>query len=252
MADELTNPEAHRRDEAELRKACHVDVGAPAGWPFEIEIGMPAARITSRARELGAQLIVMGLNRHSAISRVIGGHTVREVITTTDAPVLAVRPQLTTLPKSVVVAMDFGQASIRAAHLARRILDAHGTMHLVFVDVPVKPHASETEEAKEAIHARGVEAEFRELVEALDPGPGMTIASVECMGDPIAELQAACEQIEPDVVAMGRQRHSIFERLMVGSVTKAMVNDGRWSVLVMPPSATIATPPAANRPHLQY
>ncbi|HXC25938.1 MAG TPA: universal stress protein [Gemmatimonadaceae bacterium] len=55
-------------------------------------------------------------------------------------------------------------------------------------------------------------------------------------GNPVAELTRVCEQVQPDLFAIGSQHHPLFERLRFGSVATAMVRDGRWSMLVTPPT----------------
>src|SRR5665213_2658112 len=116
--EELRNPQALAKQVDEMRPVLHLDSGAKATWPFEIVAGAVGREIVEAARKKGSDLIVMGLNRHAAMSRAIGNDTAREVMAIAGVPVLAVRPQLAGLPASVVIAVDFSRASIRAARLA--------------------------------------------------------------------------------------------------------------------------------------
>ena len=115
LEDELRNPQALAKQIGEMRPVLHLDSDAAATWPFEIAVGAVGREVVDAAQAHRADLIVMGLNRHTTMSRAIGNDTVREVMTIGGAPVLAVRPQLTTLPARVVIAVDFSRASLRAS-----------------------------------------------------------------------------------------------------------------------------------------
>jgi nucleotide-binding universal stress UspA family protein len=235
MEEELQNPEARAKREAEMRAVLHIGQGAPAAWPFGIEVGMVASTIVDSAQKKGAELIVMGLNRHAAVSRAIGNDTVREVMTLGGVPVLAIRPQLMSLPKRIVVAVDFSHASIRAAHLARSLIDDSGVMHLLFVESAVLTDTSGGDDGLRLIQEKGVEAAFKHLVRELEPTAGMTIDTVIRKGNPMREIPRYCEEIEADLIAVGSQRHRFLDRMLLGSVAKSIAADGRWSTLVTPP-----------------
>lgn len=235
-ADEFLDPASLTCDEVALRAACGAGAGVPATWPFEIELGQSAATIIARAHGIGAKLIVMGMHHHGTVDRVLGADTLRAVMALGGIPVLGVRPTLTTLPRSVLVAMDFSGASLRAARLARELMDASGTMYLVFVDPMAGGPVSEATARERLIREHGIDATFAKVIRALDPPPGMTIIPVRRGGTPIAELIASCELLQPDLVAVGSQRHPWLERLRLGSVAAALARDSRWSLLVTPPA----------------
>jgi len=222
-------------DESELRHACHADEGLPQKWPFEIHTGTPSEQITSRARQLGAQLIMLGLNLHRASQRADARHTVRAVMAESNEPVLALRRSLKKLPHSVVVPVDFSRASIKAAHFARRLLDSRGLMHLVFVDTPPQSadHATATQGTTSFRRAE-VESAFNELRIALAPDPGMTITTIHSQGDVLTALLQTCNQIDPDLVALGSSRRDVLTGTRANSITRTFVDESAWSVLVAP------------------
>jgi nucleotide-binding universal stress UspA family protein len=235
LQEELSNPRTRAKQEADMRAVLHIDSGSPAAWPFDIDVGPVAGSIIAAARKQDADMVVMGLNRHATVGRMMGRDTVREVMTLGGVPVLAVRPQLAGLPARVVVAVDFSRASIRAARLARRLVDEHGSMHLLFVEPAMLDNKSESTEGMRLIQARGVEAAFAQLVSELKADPGMTIATIVRRGSPVAEISRFCEELGPDLVAVGSQRHRFLDRLLLGSVARSVAADGRWSTLVTPP-----------------
>lgn len=220
--------------EERLRADLQLGASPAVAWPLRVELGGAAGCIVEHARQSGAHLILMGMHHHSRIGRALGNDTLRSVVEQNAAPVLAVRPELHSLPKRVAVAVDFSSASRRAAHLARRLMDEHGTLYLVNVSPDILDDAEERTEGARLIHARGLEAAFAELVAELDLPRGMTVATVKCRGNPIEELVRFCEGASVELIAVGRQRHTLVDRLRNGSVTSALIADGRWSLLVTP------------------
>jgi nucleotide-binding universal stress UspA family protein len=236
LSDALLDSAARQRDEQDLRKAIHLDVGLPLEWPFDIELGAAASCIVERANISHSAMIVMGLHRHSTAGRLLGNDTVREVIAIGGIPVIAARTPLAALPKSVVVAVDFSRASLHAAALVRQLMDEAGTMHLVFIKRPSQDK-SESAEGRRLIETHGVTAAFNQLSTALRPGKSMTITSICRQGNTITELKRLCAELQPDLLAIGSQRHSLWERLRLGSIASAMLQDSRWSMLITPPKS---------------
>ena len=243
LVGQLDDPQALAREAVGMRPVLHIDQGAAASWPFEIAVGSVAQEVVEAAQREEVDLIVMGLSRHSTVGRAIGNDTVREVMTIGGVPVLAVRPELTALPRRVVIAVDFSRASIRAAQLVRRLVDDNCSVHLLFVESDSPRETTESAEGLQLIRSRGVDDAFAELIRTLDAPPGMTIAANVRQGKPVAEITRFCEEIAPDLVAVGSQHHRFFDRLLLGSVGKAIAGDGRWSVLVTPPGIVEHTPP---------
>ena len=88
LEEELRNPRTRAKQEAEMRSILDLSDGARAAWPFKIEVGSVAATIVENARNQGIDMIVMGLNRHAAVARIMGKDTVREVMALVGVPVL--------------------------------------------------------------------------------------------------------------------------------------------------------------------
>ncbi|HXF24342.1 MAG TPA: universal stress protein [Gemmatimonadaceae bacterium] len=243
LVAQLEEPQGLAREAVGMRPVLHIDQGAAASWPFEIAVGSVAREVVEAAQREEVDLIVMGLSRHSTVGRAIGNDTVREVMTIGGVPVLAVRTELTGLPKRVVIAVDFSRASIRAAQLVRRLIDDNCSVHLLFVESDSPRETTESAEGLQLIRSRGVDDAFAELIQTLDAPPGMTIDANVRQGRPVAEITRFCEEIAPDLVAVGSQHHRFLDRLLLGSVGKAIAGDGRWSVLVTPPGIVEHTPP---------
>ncbi|MEO9250925.1 MAG: universal stress protein [Gemmatimonadaceae bacterium] len=54
-------------------------------------------------------------------------------------------------------------------------------------------------------------------------------------GNPPAEIMRFCDNIRPDLIAVGSQRNRFLDRLSLGSAARMIAADERWSGLVTPP-----------------
>lgn len=68
----------------------------------------------------------------------------------------------------------------------------------------------------------------------LDVPEGITVDTVAVRGDPAPVLLAFAQQAHADLVAVGTQRHSFIEGLVVGSVATRILRTARVGVLAVP------------------
>ena len=226
---------ARRRQFADL-------LGEPNAWPVHIALGTPAPEILRYAEAHGVALIVMGLRHHGIADRVFRDETTLMVARRARATVLGVVPSVSGLPRTAVVGVDFGPASIRAARAALDVLatpaaGAPVSLRLVYVN-PYADGAGREETTGEALIRRlGVAAAFEQLTRELGAPSGVRVDSTVLYGQPGTELLAFATECGADLIAMGSLRHERVERWIVGSVTTEIVRDGRCSVLVIPPTS---------------
>jgi nucleotide-binding universal stress UspA family protein len=207
---------------SECRHAVERQVRVAAGqveWPLDITDQSPIEAIVERARRLRAGLIVMGLRRHGVLQRAISRDLLGEVVRVTRVPVLAVRPDFSALPKRVVVAIDFGEASLHAARLARQLIVDDGAMYLV--------HVSQENSAL-------LRAKLDGLIDDLSPAPGMTMTSILLHGDVQSSIEGLAQAVGADLLAVGSDEHSLFDRLTTGSISMRLAHTARWSTLIVP------------------
>jgi nucleotide-binding universal stress UspA family protein len=233
LAERALDLEFHRERRTELLKLLHLDSDAAPAWPISVDFGIPSSCIIRASRASQSHLIVMGLHSHSAVGRILGGDTVRQVIMHGEVPVLAIRPNLTGLPSKVVVAVDFSPASLRVALLARRLIRDNGTMQLVYVEPP-RYGGSGVTEGTQLVESMGVEAAFNRLIAALEPPLGMSIVTVTATGSPVSEMRRFCERGQPDLVVAARQYHTKWEKALFESVSLSLTEKAEWSVLIAP------------------
>ena len=216
--EEYFSPEYRRlcRDAVENRVR---SVAGQVEWPLDVTDTSPIDAIVARASAMRAGLIVMGLRHHGVLRRAISRDLLGEVLRLARVPVLAVRADLSALPKRVVVAIDFGAASIRAAHLARHLMDNEGAMYFVHV-------------SRE--HSEDLRARLDALIDDLAPAPGVTVSSILLHGDVQSSVEGLGHAVDADLLAVGKEEHSLLDRIATGSMSMKLAHRARWSTLVVP------------------
>ena len=219
---------------AECRRVLEQQVTSVAGtvdWPIEVCDDAPVEAIVDEALVLRAGLIVMGLRRHGVLRRMITRDLLAEVVRVSRVPVLAVRPELTGLPRRVVAAIDFSDASIRAAFMARRLLADDGKLFLVHV-TPVNSDA--------------VRAKLDQIIAELRLSPEMTASSIQLHGDVQSAIEGCALAVGADLLAVGSEEHTLLDQLTVGRMSMKLAHSARWSTLIVPNRTRAATPKAGR------
>lgn len=235
MGDAVGGSAVHDEQKQEVRAALSLQAGREIDWPVEILIGNPANTIVHEAHRLGAALIIVGLRRHGKVDRALNDETAHKVMERADCPVLGIVASMTTLPTRVLVALDFSATSLLAAHAARAIAghDAHVALAYVApmsVTIP--------DDGERLLHTLGLDAAFaRTVADLADTAIHVdhVVLHREKPQDPAAVLLEYAESVGSDLIAAGSARHGRLDRWLLGSVSTAIVHDGRWSVLIVPP-----------------
>src|SRR4051812_24958830 len=145
--------------------------------------GDPAARIAEKGLENDARLLVVGLGRHEIIDRVFGDESALKLLRRSRIPVLAVPEVNRGLPRTAIVALDFSDASIRAAHVAVSLLQPGGTLHLVHV-IP-KDRGMLNWWLPGNDYERFLDKSFAWLLTRLPVPEGITVSNTTLTGDPV-------------------------------------------------------------------
>jgi nucleotide-binding universal stress UspA family protein len=220
-------------------------------WRIRLEVGRPADTIARVAREVGADLILVGLAHHRPLDRLLGNETALQVVRRSRVPLLAVAPALRALPRRALLCLDFGPASVRAARTALALLDAGATAHLAYVRTGMEVVGSGGDAETETLIARLLHA----MRDGLGTPASVSVEPVVLSGDPArallqcAERLAGADEGDLDLVVLGTHQRSPLERLAFGSVAAKLLRAGRGSMLVTPEpggSADVAPARAAG------
>jgi nucleotide-binding universal stress UspA family protein len=220
----------------QLRQRVQEAVGTPVDWEVQLVLGPPASTIVKEARRLDAALVIIGLRRHGRADRVLHDETTLEVIRHADCPVLGVAGHARELPARALVAMDFGEGSLRAASAASALLRTGGEVVLAHVPT-IEDDALDDGHA--TVQRLGVATAFAQCRAELEKQDVSTDAVVlhRATPTPIAEmLLEYADGVKCDLIAAGSARLGRIDRFIVGSVSTELVRDGRHSVLIVPPA----------------
>jgi nucleotide-binding universal stress UspA family protein len=204
-------------------------------WSIEVEAGDPAGQITANAKRSGAKLVIVGLGGHGGTSRVFGSETALRLARMSETPVLAVEPHSTSLPKRILVAMDFSEASIEAARLALELADEGGSIVLTHV-VPWKRTPYVPEEWI-LTHEASVSAQLSRVIGWLKRLAPYRIGQRILYGRPGHTLLAYAEELDADLIATGTHGRSAVKRVLGGQTVDKLIRGARCSVLVFPAAA---------------
>lgn len=222
-------------DERRKVKGMLADILPHAGeWPVFVVPGAPGTALATTARELRAAAILLGLRKRGALRRTLNPETALAVLREATVPVLAAPASMRGIPRRIVVGVDFGRAGLAAARAALSILFEGGTLVLAYVDTPHRV-ATEEYEGADVVHAHGVIGAFARLREEIHAPPGTRLETAIVEGTPATELSALADRVGAGAIAVGSRRHGFAERLLLGSVTAALVHEATHPLLIVPP-----------------
>jgi nucleotide-binding universal stress UspA family protein len=235
FAEAVLGEDFHEGQVRSLRALISATTGRAQPWPVISVTGEPALCITEEAQEKNSELLVIGIHRHGTFEQAIGENTATRVMGRAAVPVLGVRPALSGLPRRIMVPTDFGNASREAAHLAANLADPGGCVVLVHASLPA-PIVEEGDEGAALIQREGIEHAFLHLAAEISEGKSIRVETVSRTGDAGAQLMAAAAVVSPDLITIASQRHHLITHLILGSVTRKLVREGSWPMLITPPA----------------
>lgn len=226
--------EARRASMTEdVRRAISISAAGDPTWRVDVQLGSPSRLLAAEALRRHASVLVMGIGRHNPLDRLFGTETTLATLRASRVPVLAVCPRFPAHPMHAVVGLDFSAASVQAARLAARLVSPNGRLTLVHVR-PRFEHPSADWQAWDADYGRTLPPLFEQVQAQLEAPAGVVVATVTVRGDPAASLLSYAQQAQCDLIAVGTQRHSFLERMIVGSVATRVLRTARCGVLAVP------------------
>lgn len=203
-------------------------------------VGRPASGIVDAAREIGADLVVVGSRGHGTIESMVLGSVSSEVVDHAPAPVLVARRA--TIGR-VVLAWDGSDSSRLAADMVRTLpMFQRAEVRVVSVadvQIPwwtgfpavatpeVVPMYVEASEASRRHHAELAQAMAAELSAA-----GIAATAATPQGDAATEIIAAAAAWDADLIVLGTHGRTGLRRFVLGSVARNVLHHAHTSVLV--------------------
>lgn len=222
-----------------------VETTWPGGTKYELEtrFGAVSREIAAAARELGAGMTVMGAAPQRRRNHVLSGVLAAQVLRNVRCPVLSVVPGFDHLPRQVVAAVDFSDASLRAAREALRLLDDAGTLTLAYAIPMINAErlAPTLAGVMTPENSMRLLERLREHLQRWAP-PACTIQLRVLDGVADDSILQLATSIDADLIAVGTHGPGVLERMFIGSTAVNILHLAPCSVLaVQPPSAAERT-----------
>lgn len=204
-----------------------------------------AQAILDEASAAAASLIVMGTHGRTGLDHLIVGSVAEQVLRHARVPVMVVPRQASHVTAagdvdfdSIVCAIDFGEASRRAARWAVSLAEeADGRLSMVHViTVPPEGQPHEPGMSDEQAHAAVVADGLTRLRALVPPEvrPYLRPETVVEEGNPARVILDLADDRLADIIVLGVQERSAFDRLLRGSVTHAILHEATVPVLSVP------------------
>jgi nucleotide-binding universal stress UspA family protein len=205
--------------------------GAQAGWTTEVQLDRPSTAIAQVARQRRANLILTGLRHHNVLDHLLGGETPLHAAQHAEVPLLAVAPGTTRLPRTILVAVDFTPASLRAARVALELFPDATKMYLVHVKPRIDAAAGEST-VWERVYEDGIPSAFEHFRAQLRGGN--IVESITLRGNAAKEILDFAEYANADLVVAGIHRRGILRRLLPRELLNKLMRGTTRSVLLVP------------------
>lgn len=234
----LYTPEDLDRAHAELDRLVAAEAGTT---PVETRImsGSAGAAIVEEAKDLPADLVVLGTHGRSGFTRLMLGSVTERVLRHAPCPVLTVPPRVPDVVPTgpvmfhrILCAVDFSASSLKAlayaASLARET-GAHLTLTHVVELAPVYEPALIGGNSLTADIEVAAERATRGRLETLAPA-GVPVSTVVTSGKPYRQVLALAESEKSDLIVIG-VHGGLGDRLHFGSTTNHVVRAAACPVL---------------------
>lgn len=231
-------PRAGQRAELEAWARRELDGRTAGGLPpealaaVEIWYGHPARLLAQLAGDVKAELVVVGAKRRSRLRAWLAGGTAHQLARLLDAPLLVATPSAMRI-RRVLVATDLTGMVPRTIAAGERLAALTGAELRVVHVIPRYPLGDEPPGGSAGAARRAeVEQALERGVWPLVSRAGATRAVLE--GPIRPTLAAEARDWDADVLVVGSHSLEPADRLLLGSVSDALLRELPASILVVP------------------
>jgi len=186
--------------------------------------------------ETAADLVVVGARGASFLRQMVLGSTAERLVGTATLPMLVVKQVAHRPYASVLVAVDFSDASLAALRCARAIAPGARIRVLHAFETPFEGKLRSVGAGADAIDSYRIEVQrdASEGMAALYERAGMTLSDAEGLvaeGDPVWRVLEQEQEQDCDLVVVGK-RQSRTEDFFLGSVSRRVLAESQCDVLI--------------------
>jgi nucleotide-binding universal stress UspA family protein len=217
-----------RRAAADLSSRFPISVGS------FVAVGNPAAAIVAYADELEADLLVVGSRGSNPARDLLLGTTAERTIRRSRRPVLVVKGPVANPYRHVLLATDFSAQSHAALNSARELAPDAALSLLHAFEVPFEGKlqyagvSADTVSRYREDAQREAESAARDFVRRAGVEASCTVSH----GYPARVIKEHAQRLRPDLIAVGKHGQSVFEELLIGSVSEHVLANAACDVLV--------------------
>jgi len=232
---EKLDAQAHRllRGVADRARRRHGDLDVAVAVPW----GPPAAALVRLSQ--GAVRVVVGAPARGRLERILLGSVALPVVAHSRCPVAVVPADtLVVPPRRILVAVDGSDASARAVDVAVSVAEASGASVTCVLGWHVEIHEGVVVTERSSERWAAVEQRYAALGhQVADPvaarHPGVDVDVVVRHGSPSKVVVDTATELEVDLVVVGSRGRGGFRGLLLGSVSRRVIEDAGCVVLVV-------------------
>jgi nucleotide-binding universal stress UspA family protein len=206
-----------------------------------LRIGNPATVVARSAKELDADLVVVGPHDEWHYRDALAGGLAARLASERRCPVLIVREPARGTYREVLLALDLqpgSRAVVRAAEsFVLRDANRASVVHSCHVPYTAMLDATGVSPKTTADYAgmiiRQAYEELEELVMRASDGSIPYEIAVR-KDPPAAAIRKAASRVQPDLIVMGTRGYGPVRRALLGSVASDVLEDAATDVLVVP------------------
>ena len=205
--------------------------------------GNAAKEIVLLARQLPADLLVLGTHGRSGFERLFLGSVTEKVLRTAEAPVMTIPPPVTqpggALYKTILCPLDFSDASIRALEYALSLAqeaDARLILLHVIETLLAEGGSSEMDRVSVAEFYRSLEEQAAAQLASVVPEQARVWSKPEqrvTRGRAYREILKIAQDEGAELIVMGVQGKGALTRLFFGSTTHHVIREAGCPVLTI-------------------
>lgn len=202
-----------------------------------VSAGSVLRQIAQQVENQGAGLIVMGAHGSGFVRDLLIGSTTDRVLRKTARPMLVVRKKPVGEYQRVLVPVDFSERSGAAIALAHAVAPNAELVLMHAYQVPYEGHLrmAGVAEAKMAELRQSAKDEaarqLQEFVSSIGV-PDTTTRPLLVQGQAASAIVEQAKKLDCDLIAIGKQGLRMIEELVLGSVTRQVLEQAPCDVLV--------------------
>ncbi|MDD2050688.1 universal stress protein [Pseudomonas putida] len=201
----------------------------------QVAPGSVVTEITRVVQDKHTNLLVCGAKGQSLARRLLLGSTVQRMLSRMLCPMLVVKHAPREAYRTLLVPVDFSPASLRSIELAKAVAPQAEIILLHVYEAPFEGSMRFAHIDQETLtHYRNViKKDAVEQLAALSEAAGLANArQIVVHGDPAWRIVEQEQELDCDLIVIGKQGENALEELLIGSVTKHVLNESQCDVLV--------------------